>query len=135
MIGKKAILIVDDELIILESLRIQLSRILDEDIIVEAASSGEESIEIIDYFYNNGFDLQVIMSDYNLEDVKGTEILTYAHEKFPLSKKIILTGQFDQKNIVDFEKKIGLQGCLSKPWGFDLLKETVLKAYEDLKLL
>ena len=135
MIGKKAILIVDDELIILESLRIQLSRILDEEIILEAATSGEESTEIIDYFYDNDIDLQVIMSDYNLEDLKGTDILTYAHEKFPLSKKIILTGQFDLKNIEDFKKNIGLQDILSKPWGFDLLKETVLKAYEDLKLL
>ena len=135
MIGKKALLIIDDEFIILESLRIQLSRILEDDIIVEAASSGEESTEIIDYFYDNNIDLQVIMSDYNLEDVKGTDILTYAHEKFPLSKKIILTGQFDLKNIEDFKKNIGLHGCLSKPWGFDLLKETVLNAYEDLKLL
>jgi DNA-binding NtrC family response regulator len=135
MVGKKALLIIDDEFIILESLKIQLSRFLNEEIIVESASSGEESIEIINYLYDNDIDLQVVMSDYNLEDVKGTEILTYAHEKFPLSKKIMLTGQFDLKNIVDFEKNIGLHSCLSKPWGYDLLKETVLKAYEELDLL
>ena len=47
------ILIVDDEFIILESLRIQISRILPDDVLLEAASSGEEAIQLIDDFENH----------------------------------------------------------------------------------
>ena len=127
---KKAILIVDDEFIILESLRAQLGRFLDEEIILEAASSGEESIEIIDYCFQNNIDLQVIISDYNLEDMKGTDLLALAHEKFPSSKKMILTGQADLDKITDFKSSIGLEECFSKPWGFEHLKQTVLGAFK-----
>ncbi len=127
---KRAILIVDDEFIILESLRAQLSRFLGDEIIVEAASSGEESIEIINYCYENDIDLQVVISDYNLEDMKGTEVLTLVHEKYPLSQKMILTGQADIQKIIDFKNGIGLQECFSKPWGYEHLKETVLNAFQ-----
>jgi DNA-binding NtrC family response regulator len=127
---KRAILIIDDEFIILESLRAQLSRFLGEEIIVEAASSGEESIEIINYCFENDIDLQVVISDYNLEDMKGTEVLTIAHTKYPLSQKMILTGQADTEKIVDFKNSIGLNECFSKPWGYEHLKETVLNAFE-----
>jgi hypothetical protein len=41
MSAKKAILIVDDEFIILESLKIQLERIIDKEIILEVAYSGQ----------------------------------------------------------------------------------------------
>ena len=46
----KVILIIDDEFIILESLSIQISLILPENILLEAASSGEESIQLINEF-------------------------------------------------------------------------------------
>lgn len=128
MSTKKAIIIIDDEFIILESLRIQLSRIIDEDIILEAASSGEESQALIDEFYNDGVDILLIISDYNLDDCKGTTILSYAHKKFPNSKKIILSGQSDIDEISDFDKNIGLHGSFTKPWMFEELKESILKA-------
>jgi DNA-binding NtrC family response regulator len=128
MSTKKAIIIIDDEFIILESLRIQLSRIIDENIILEAAFSGEESQALIDEFYNDGIDIILIISDYNLDDTKGTAILSYAHQKFPNSKKVILSGQSDIDEIADFNNSIGLHASFSKPWIFEELKESILKA-------
>ena len=128
----RAVLIIDDEFIILESLRIQLSRILDDSILLEVASSGEEAFAIINEFHDSGPELCMVISDFHLDDIKGTEILTYAHEKFPNSKKIILSGQSDTGLINDFDNRIGLYDRFSKPWEFEEIKASIHKAiYSD----
>ena len=54
MSANKVILLVDDELIILESLKIQIQNlILNEQVIIEVASSGEEAKELIHDFVND----------------------------------------------------------------------------------
>ena len=73
MWANKAVLIVDDEFIILESLKIQFERILDKDIIFELASSGEEANAIIDDLYINQINLLLVISDFNLYDCKGND--------------------------------------------------------------
>jgi DNA-binding NtrC family response regulator len=132
MWDKKAILLVDDEFIILESLKIQLERILDNDIILEVASSGEEANAIIDELYINQINLLLVISDFNLDDCKGTDVLSYCHEKFSNSKKIILSGQLDIDKIIHFRETIGLHGLLSKPWGYEELKQSICKIPELL---
>ena len=128
MLPTRTILLIDDEFIILESLRIQLSRILDDSINLEVASSGEESYALIDEFHSTGVELLMIISDFNLEDVKGTEILSYAHQKYPNSKKIILTGQAETRLIEEFDNSIGLYAKFNKPWEFEEVKDSILKA-------
>ncbi len=125
MLNNKAILIVDDEFIILESLRIQISRILPETILLEAASSGEESFQVIDDFYDNGNELVLVISDFHLDDVKGTEILKYAVQKYPQVQKAILTGQADVEQIKIFQSEFGETTTLSKPWDFSDIQNMI----------
>lgn len=125
MSNNKAILIVDDEFIILESLRIQISRILPETILLEAASSGEESFQVIDDFYDNGNELVLVISDFHLDDVKGTEILKYAVQKYPQVQKAILTGQADVEQIKIFQSEFGETTTLSKPWDFSDIQNMI----------
>ena len=91
--NKTAVFLIDDEYIILESLRIQVERIVGDDVIVEMAYSGEEALEIIDELHQKGIQLAVIISDFNLGDMLGTEVLRKANEKFPECRKALLTGQ------------------------------------------
>jgi DNA-binding NtrC family response regulator len=130
MSAKKAILIVDDEFIILESLKIQLERIIDKEIILEVAYSGEEAYAIVDELYSNEINLLLVISDYNLDDCKGTDVLSYCNEKFSGSKKIILSGQLDNENITHFKETIGLHDLFFKPWGFDQLRKSISKIPE-----
>jgi DNA-binding NtrC family response regulator len=122
---KKAVLIVDDEFIILESLRIQISRVLDSSIILEVASSGEEARIVIEELKAEAVSLCVIISDFNLDDMKGTDVLKYAYEQFPDIKKAILTGQADDDIIKSFKKDIGLDAQFTKPWDFEELKKFI----------
>ena len=126
MPSNKAILIIDDEFIILESLRIQISRLLPESILLEVASSGDESIQLIDEFYEKGQDLALVISDYHLDDAKGTDILKHAVSKFPEVQKVILTGQADTEQINDFKTHYGLDALFTKPWDFVDIKNMIL---------
>lgn len=122
---KKNILIIDDELIILDSLKIQLERMIGNTYDIEAASSGEEAIELIDDMYERKIPLFMVISDYNLDDTKGTQILKHALDKFPDIKKVIISGQLDEDDIRNFDSTYGLDLRLGKPWNIYELTEIV----------
>jgi CheY-like chemotaxis protein len=124
---KKNILIIDDELIILDSLKIQLERFLGDDFYIEAASSGEEAIELINEFHADNSNLFLVVSDYNLDDMKGTSVLKHAIQKFPESMKVILSGQLDEDDIKNFDTTFGLDLRLGKPWNIYELIEIINK--------
>ena len=126
MNSNKVILIVDDELIILESLRIQISRILPDVVLLEAASSGDEAIQLIDEFYNENKDLVLVISDFNLDDLKGTDILKHAISKFSTVEKVILSGQSNTELIQQFNNEYGLAAVIDKPWNFGEIEEIIL---------
>ena len=126
MNSNKVILIVDDELIILESLRIQISRILPDVVLLEAASSGDEAIQLIDEFYNENKDLVLVISDFNLDDLKGTDILKHAVRKFSNVEKVILSGQSNTELIQQFNNEYGLAAIINKPWNFGEIEEIIL---------
>jgi DNA-binding NtrC family response regulator len=116
MLKNKIILIVDDEFIILESLKIQLSRIRASNFELQMASSGEEALGLIDELHQEGEDLALVISDFNIDSYKGTDILRHAITQYPSVKKIILTGQADTKSINDFDLQHGIDAILDKPW-------------------
>jgi thioredoxin reductase (NADPH) len=123
---RKLILIVDDEYIILESLRIQLERFLPEDVEVEAAYSGEEAGEVLKDAAESGWNLLVVISDFNLGDAKGTEVLQKVKTMFPGTRRILLSGQAgSDEEIESFMKESGLDLFLSKPWDLTELKSKI----------
>ena len=122
----KVILIVDDEFIILESLRIQISRILPDVVLLEAASSGEEAIQLIDEFQNENKNLVLVICDFHLDDLKGTDILKHAVSKFPSVEKVILSGQSNAELIEQFKNDYGLTAVINKPWDFGEIQDIIL---------
>ncbi len=128
MSSNKVIVIIDDEFIILESLSIQINLILPANILLEAASSGEESIQLINELHKNGNELILVISDFNLDDMKGTEVLKHSISLFPKLRKIILTGQADSAIIADFKNEYGLDAIINKPWSFEEIKKIILES-------
>ena len=121
---KKNILIIDDEVIILHSLKIQLERGLTDSHYIEAASSGEEAIELINEMHEKKLPLYMVISDYNLDDMKGTQVLKHALDLFPDVKKVIISGQLDEDDIRNFDSNYGLDLRLGKPWDiYELLEK------------
>ncbi|MFN5306516.1 MAG: response regulator [Bacteroidota bacterium] len=121
----KIILLVDDEFILLESLRIQLGNILPNHILLESAMSGEEAIQLIDEFELAKQELLLVVCDFHLTDMKGTDILKHAMKKYPEIRKIILSGQSNAEQIEDFKNEFPKTTVLDKPWNFEKIKAVV----------
>lgn len=113
---KKIILCVDDEKIVLDSLRSQLSRHFGKQFEYEFAESGMEALEILEEFQSENVDILVIVSDWLMPNMKGDELLLEVHKRFPNIRKVMLTGQADKNALINVSSKIEDLEVLSKPW-------------------
>ena len=130
--GRKAILCVDDESLILESLREQIENRLGDEYVYETAENADEGMEVIQELVEEGTDVLVIVSDWLMPGKKGDEFLTEVHKKFPGIVKVMLTGQADEKAISNARKNADLHACLFKPWTEDDLVNTISSGLKKL---
>lgn len=130
--SKAVILCVDDERIVLDSLRTQLSSSFGNNYIYEAAEDGEEALDLIQELSEDNVSIVVIISDWLMPGMKGDELLIRIHEQFPKVVKIMLTGQADEEAISRAKKFANLQCCLSKPWSEAELLETIKSGLSQL---
>ncbi|PJE01981.1 MAG: hypothetical protein CK427_09270 [Leptospira sp.] len=114
--SKKAILCVDDEKIILQSLNGQLKSYFKQLYRLEFAESADEALELIEEFSEDGIQVLLILSDWLMPGMKGDEFLIKVHEKYPKIKKIMLTGQADPSAIQNARENASLTDLVSKPW-------------------
>jgi|688.fasta_scaffold472499_2 CheY-like chemotaxis protein len=123
---RKLILIVDDEFIILESLRIQLERFLPDEIEIETAHSGSEAAEVLEDIAEKGHQLLLVISDHNLGDIKGTEVLLRVKQLFPKTPRILLSGQAGtDKEMETYTNEKNLDLYITKPWEIEELKSRI----------
>ncbi len=114
--NKLAILSVDDEKIILDSLKSQFEINFQDKYLFEFAESAEEAFELIDELIDEGFSVILVISDYQMPGMKGDEFALNLRQKLPNSKVILLTGQINQKLALDFVNKNIFINIISKPW-------------------
>ncbi len=127
--NKPFILCVDDEKIILESLKMQFSTYFDGDCVIELAESGPEGLEIInELIEDEGTYPQVIISDQIMPGMKGDEFLSAVSLRCPTSIRILLTGQADKEDIISVINRAGLYRFIAKPWDNTDLNLTVKEA-------
>lgn len=120
----KAILCVDDEPIILASLKSELSQSFGEHFIIEIAESGEEALETLEFLAERNIDTLVIISDWLMPDMKGDELLAKVHGKFPKMAKIMLSGQANPEAIARVKAEVQAI-FISKPWKKQDLSELI----------
>lgn len=123
--SKPVILCVDDEMVILNSLKLQLRKAFNKDYIYEVAESADEALEIIDSLNEDEVDILVIVSDWLMPGIKGDEFLIKVHQKFPNIVKVLLTGQADEDAVERAKTQANLHRCLSKPWTPEELIEAI----------
>jgi CheY-like chemotaxis protein len=111
-----AILCVDDEVMILESLREQLERHFGDRYLYEVAEGVEEAWQVIEELYGEGIGLVAIVSDWLMPGVRGDEFLIAVNERYPDIITIMLTGQVDEAALDRVRAKANLHACLRKPW-------------------
>jgi len=122
---KKVIVCVDDEKIILDSLKTQLKAHFGNSYAYETAENAADATEIIDELSDDGFMILIILSDWLMPGMKGDEFLIQVHKKYPSIIKIMLTGQADEAAINRAVEKANLFKCLHKPWSDEELCKTI----------
>ena len=122
----KAIVCVDDEDIILNSLGEQIENIFGNEFLYEYAENAADGMEILEELTTDGIKVMVIVSDWLMPGQKGDDFLIEVHKKFPNIIKVMLTGQADQAAIENAVKNAGLYACINKPWTAEQL-ETIIR--------
>ena len=125
---KTAILCVDDEPIILNSLQEQLLRIFGNNYNIESAESGEEALEVIEELQTEGIEVALVISDQIMPGIKGDELLSIIHVHNPQIVKIMLTGQADIQALANAVNAANLYRYITKPWEAIDLSLTVKEA-------
>ena len=127
MRSSPTILCIDDESIVLTSLREQFERHLG-DYEVEVAEDAVEALEILEGLRTDGVDVPVVISDHIMPGMKGDELLVRVHALLPDTRTILLTGQAGLDAVGRAVNAAGLYRYIAKPWNRDDLTMTVREA-------
>jgi CheY-like chemotaxis protein len=126
-----AILCVDDEAMVLTSLKEQLQRRFGNRYVYEVADSVADAWVVIDELQIDGVEVLMIVSDWLMPGVKGDQFLIEVKQRYPQIRSIMLTGQADETAIARTYKEADLFACLYKPWQEDELAQVVTAALND----
>lgn len=130
---KKAIVCVDDENIILDSLGEQIENMFGGEFVYEYAENAEEGMEVLEELTNDNISVVVIVSDWLMPGKKGDEFLISVHKKFPKIIKIMLTGQAEETAIENAKKHAGLYAHITKPWTQEQLERVIRNGLSEIK--
>ena len=124
---KTTIICVDDEKIILDSLKSQLKRFFGEQCYIELAESGQEALDIIDELEEDDVP-SLIISDQIMPNMKGDVLLAKIKDKYPKTLCVLLTGQADMNDVISAINNAGIYRYIRKPWSEHELNTTVREA-------
>ncbi len=123
--AKQVILCVDDEKIILDSLKTQLKENFGNSYTYEVAENADDALEVIEELTIEGFDILIIVSDWLMPGIKGDEFLIKVHEKYPRIVKVMLTGQANIEAIERARQYANLHRYIAKPWSEQELVDAI----------
>lgn len=122
------ILLVDDEEMVITSIRAYLS--LETDYEILAHTKPEEALRRLD----DG-PIDVIVTDYLMPRVTGLQLLAEAKKKQPEAARVLLTGHADKQSAIEAINEVGLYQYLEKPWDNAQLLLVINSAVERTRLL
>jgi response regulator RpfG family c-di-GMP phosphodiesterase len=120
---KPVIAIVDDEEMVLTSLRSFL--LLETDYDVETFSSPHAAVSAL-----REKPVDLVISDYLMPGMNGIEFLLQVKALHPFATRILLTGYADKENAIKAINEVGLYQYVEKPWNNDDLKITIQNGLE-----
>lgn len=123
---KSAVLLVDDEESILNSLR-RLLRGQPYEVVL--ATSGAQALEIM---ATRPVDL--VMSDARMPGMDGATLLAEVHRLYPATSRILLTGYADLTTIIKAINDGQIHRYISKPWNDEELQLVLQQTLEHQRL-
>jgi DNA-binding NtrC family response regulator len=127
---KHTILLVDDEPMVLESIKSFFD--IETDYALVTYTSPLKALEDLDRGY---LQADLVVSDYLMPEMDGISFLAKVKERLPLVPRILLTGYADKENAIKAINNVGLYQYIEKPWDNDDLKLVVRNGLEKATLL
>ncbi len=130
-----AILSVEDEPEVREAIRRDL-RPYEKHFRIEAAEDVADAREAIAQIEEDDDVLGLILCDHRLPGETGVEFLTQLHgdEEHQAVRKVLLTGQADQKDTIRAINEGGLHHYIGKPWKPEELVDVVRNELSEFVL-
>lgn len=125
--GQAAVMIVDDEDMVVTSIRAYL--MLETDYLVQGFT---DPLEAARYLETNPMD--VVISDYMMPKMTGLDLLRRAKEYQPEAARVLLTGHADKQTAIQAINEVGLFQYLEKPWDNAQLLLVINSAIERTQL-
>ncbi|MRX63501.1 sigma-54-dependent transcriptional regulator [Maribacter luteus] len=122
MLRKENILLVDDDIDILELLQRHLQSM---DYHTYKAVSVKEALYILKDAH-----IDLLITDIQMPEVDGLELLKFAEEHYPEMPKLVITGYPSVSGALEVIKA-GATDYLTKPFTKEELRKAVLKAFEQ----
>lgn len=113
---REALLCVDDEAIILMSMKQELKRRFGGRFLVETALDASEATAVIDDLEARGISTALVISDWFMPGVRGDQFLVELHARRPEVKSILITGHADEAAVERARREASLGAVLRKPW-------------------
>ncbi|MBF2076269.1 MAG: EAL domain-containing protein [Synechococcales cyanobacterium C42_A2020_086] len=131
--SKGTIVCIDDERLVLVSLRDQLARHLGHTYDIALAESGEEALDLITELQQEQRDLPLVICDQIMPGMSGDDVLIRIHAQHPATLKILLTGQSHLEAVVKVINAASLYRYVAKPWDETDLALTVKEALRSYR--
>ena len=122
----RTLLIVDDEINIVASLRRLLRR---DEYLILTANSGAEGLALLE---TNPVD--VILSDQRMPGMTGVEFLSIAKIRFPDTVRLVLSGYTELQSVTDAINEGAIYKFLTKPWDDAKLRGHIQEAFQRKEL-
>jgi len=122
---REAILCVDDEAIILLSMKQELKRRFGGRFVIETALDASEASAVIDDLESRSVITALVISDWFMPGVRGDQFLVELHVRRPEVKSILITGHADELAVERAQREASLGAVLRKPWRSDELYAAV----------
>ncbi len=128
--AKPAILTVDDDPAVLQSITRDLRSRFGDDYQIVRASSGADALKLLAEFATRGRQVALIASDQRMPEMNGVEFLQLSRQHAPNAKLVLLTAYADTDVAIKAINDIGLDYYLLKPW--DPPQERLYPVLDDL---
>ena len=115
-ITKLAIICVDDENVVLESLKEQLKRSFGNEYQIEVAESSEDALSLLEDLQKDSIEVALVITDQIMPGLQGDALLIQIHTRYPKILKVLLTGQASTEAIGRSVNFANLYRYIAKPW-------------------
>ena len=125
---KTAILSVDDDILVLNALRMQLERHFGDRHLLEFAQNVDEAIEVIGDITGTGIELIVIISDWIMPSKNGDVLAQHVKAINPKIQVVVLSGQLQEEKAQALVDNHTIDKVMLKPWSEEDLVNVIEQA-------